>query len=70
MNARAGRLFPTKNSVVEQIAGSHAVRQQYEAALRHADSVYAATSDFDACLRPMQELLGDLLKKQLRANLP
>lgn len=69
LNVRIGYLLPSKNSIVEQVSQSAQNRSAYGNALRSADSIYAGTSNFDACLRPMEELLAALLKEQLKANL-
>jgi Fic family protein len=65
--ARNGRLFSPKNTVIEQIQAN---KMPYYQTLRMADDQYAQFGNVDEALRPMEELMSDLLKEQIRAALP
>lgn len=67
MCAKYGGLLPAKKSVVKQIV-EPTRKQQYHQALGYADQVYAATQDVGAAILPMESLISELLKEQLKAN--
>lgn len=69
LNVKNGRMLPSKNTVIEQIAGSPQIRNTYNEMLRVTDDLYAATNDYGKCLVPMENFMSDLLKKQIRSNL-
>lgn len=66
--AKYGGLLPGKNSVAQQIVVP-ATKQKYHQALGYADQVYAASQNIDAAVQPMEELISELLKNQLKASL-
>ncbi|MBD8549458.1 Fic family protein [Sphingomonas sp. CFBP 8764] len=66
MQVKHGRLLPSKNSIIAQIVAD---RAPYYAALRHADDVMKDTSDVREALRPMEGIMGNMLKEQIKANL-
>ena|SRR5579863_1531385 len=66
MNIKHGQLLPSKNSIAAQIVAD---RKPYYAALRFADDEMKQSADIQVALRPMEQLLGTLLKEQIRANL-
>lgn len=66
LNIKHGQLLPSKNSIIEQIVAD---RQPYYQALRYADDVSRDTGDEVAALAPMENLLGQMLKEQIKANL-
>lgn len=64
---RHGQLLPAKNTVVQQIIGD---RQNYYAALRATDALYAANpNDIDTALAPLISWMSLLLKEQIKASL-
>ncbi len=67
--AKHGGRLPDKNTVIEQIASSPLVRQQYNLALRAADDTYAATNNLDQALKPVEALIAALLTNQIKAAL-
>jgi Fic family protein len=69
LNARSKQLLPSRNSIVEQISSDPTIRRRYDQGLRMADSLYGATNNFDQCVKPLGDLLAELLKNQIRANL-
>jgi Fic family protein len=69
LNVKNGRMLPSKNTVIEQIAGSPQTRDQYNKILRTTDDLYAATNDYDKCLAPMEDFLSTLLKNQIKSNI-
>lgn len=62
--ARNGRLFPPRNTIIEQIQAN---KQPYYAGLRLADETYTTTGDVDQALAPLEHLMGGLLKEQIKA---
>lgn len=66
MQVKHGKLLPSRNSIIAQIVAD---RAPYYAALRHADEVMKATADVREALRPMEAIMGTMLKEQIRANL-
>lgn len=69
LNVKCDKILPSKNSIVEQISNNSSTRDAYNKSLRDADRLYAATNSFDICIRPVETLIGTLLKEQLKANL-
>lgn len=66
MNVKHGQLLPSKNSIIQQIVND---RDPYYAALRYADDEMKNSANVVAALKPMEQLLGLMLKEQIRANL-
>lgn len=66
LQVKHGRLLPSKNSIIQQIVND---RDPYYAALRFADDEMKRSADVAAALRPMEQVMGAMLKEQIRANL-
>lgn len=66
MNIKHGQILPSKNSITAQIVAN---RQPYYDALRYADEAVKVGEDVRAALHPMEQLLGHMLKEQIKANL-
>jgi len=66
LQVKHGQLLPSKNSIIAQIVAD---RAPYYAALRYADEEIKKASDVHASLRPMEQLIGNMLKEQIKANL-
>jgi len=67
MCAKHGGLLPAQNTVVQQIVKN---RDPYYVALRSADDLYKQyPDDLNRTLKPITDLLGFLLKEQIRASL-
>jgi Fic family protein len=67
LQVKHGSILPSRNSIIAQIVTNPA---PYYAALRNADDVVKETGDERAALRPMEDLIGFLLKEQIKASLP
>ncbi len=65
MCARHGELLPAKNTVVQQIVQN---KQQYQQALRQADTIYAQSNNVDQAMAPLEAWITHLLTEQLKAN--
>jgi Fic family protein len=66
--AKHGALLPVKNSILDQLTDARVKRGYYEA-LRACDGLAATQHSIPDCVAPLEALLTDLLKDQLRANL-
>jgi Fic family protein len=69
--AKHGQILPPKNSVLAQIMhdkvrfGGNA---PYYKAIQATDGIYGQTNSLNAALQPMEELIHEMLVKQLKAN--
>ena len=66
MNIKHGKLLPSKNSIIAQIVAD---RTPYYDALRYADEAIKQSGNVKAALQPMENMLGQMLKEQIKANL-
>ena len=66
LQIKHGYLLPSKNSIISQIVAD---RSPYYAALRNADDVVKNTGDELGGLKPMEALMSQMLKEQIKANL-
>jgi len=66
LQVKHGKVLPSKNSIIQQIVDN---RAPYYGALRHADDEMKNSADVRAALVPMEGVLGQMLKEQIRANL-
>ncbi|NML11445.1 Fic family protein [Sphingobium sp. AR-3-1] len=66
LQIKYGGLLPSKNSIIQQIVED---RAPYYGALRHADETMKASANVVDALKPMEGILGAMLKEQIKANL-
>jgi Fic family protein len=66
LQVKHGSILPSRNSIIAQIVANPA---PYYAALRHADDVVKATANEQQALVPMENLIGFMLKEQIKASL-
>jgi Fic family protein len=62
--AKHGKPLPPKNTVMEQMVAAKPI---HDSLLRQADTIYNATQNIDAAIKPLADFMEELLRRQLLA---